>query len=586
MRRDRVSHRQSTRGRIAFNIRGRVALLLALLVPVAACDTPSTEESTRLASSDTPLRATRGYVLISIDTLRADHLGSYGYARETSPFLDTLADRGVLFEQAVAQIPSTLPSHVSMLTGLHPREHGVHPPAGRIPESIETLAERFGAGGFRTAGITDGGYMAGSFGFDRGFDVFVDRFPDAPRRRRIEAIFGRGREFLRGLEDDEPFFLFLHTYAVHDPYDPPDDYRHRFWKDPAPETLWEPTGPNLTRFNCGFETLDERGRDYFVALYDAGIRYTDDVLADFFADLEAMQLADEVTVVLTSDHGEEFLEHGLLGHEQVYHHNLHVPLIVVHPDARPHRVRGLARLTDLFPTFVDLADLDSPGEPGPRSLRTALEGAPTTGRRASYVQASTGTGQGLYPSVAEGSPRQLQLVEHRSPRGGSWITPRGVVFQASGPSTTLLLRAFLRPRTVQILVDGQPRDERRIERLVTPDALDPPERVEIHLPDDGRPHRVELRAEDGCDPATLMAAGDCRCFSLQVGWLPQGRRELYDVDTDPRQQTDLSPTLREDVARLAEELDTVKQGLRPVADPETHELDPEVRARLEALGYL
>src|SRR5687767_4733510 len=120
-------------------------------------------------------RATRGYILISIDTLRADHLGLYGYPRPTSPFLDSLARRATVFEEAYAPFPSTLVSHMSMLTGLHPGEHGVLQPDAVLSPEVEILPEVFQRHGFRTAGFAEGGYVSGRFGFRRGFDTFVSR---------------------------------------------------------------------------------------------------------------------------------------------------------------------------------------------------------------------------------------------------------------------------------------------------------------------------------------------------------------------------------------------------------------------------
>ncbi|MGB5175506.1 MAG: sulfatase-like hydrolase/transferase, partial [Thermoanaerobaculia bacterium] len=156
---------------------------------------------------------TRGYILISIDTLRADHLGAYGYDRDTSPFLDSLAASGTLFERAVVQYPSTLTSHMSIFTGLYPQEHEVLPPSTVLSGEIETLPEIFQRHGFRTAGHTEGGFMAGGYGFARGFDEFTDTAYGSDTD--VERTFRRGLDSLQSLEADEPFFLFLHTYAVH-----------------------------------------------------------------------------------------------------------------------------------------------------------------------------------------------------------------------------------------------------------------------------------------------------------------------------------------------------------------------------------
>ena len=175
----------------------RLALaLVILLLGCVGCGEEAAPRSPAVEEGPPP-RATRGYILISIDTLRADHLGCYGYGRPTSPFLDSLARRATLFEEAYAQCPSTLVSHMSMFTGLHPREHGVFPPNSVLPAEVETLPEAFKRHGFRTGGFTEGGYVSGRFGFRRGFDEFIarDRFHDRP----LQKTFGRGVRFLEGL---------------------------------------------------------------------------------------------------------------------------------------------------------------------------------------------------------------------------------------------------------------------------------------------------------------------------------------------------------------------------------------------------
>lgn len=320
------------------------------------------------ALEDLPVpRPTRGYIVISIDTLRADHLGSYGYGKPTSPFLDSLAKRGTLFEEAYAQFPSTLVSHMSMLTGLHPREHGVFPPNAVLSPRVELLPEVFQRHGFRTAGFTEGGFMSGRFGFRRGFDVFHAR--DRNRNRPLEGTFRRGVRFLESLKKDDRFLLFLHTYAVHAPYDAPDRYRQPFWPGPPPPGAIPATGPALTRQNALGEPLPQPAVDWLAALYDAGIRQTDEVIQRFFKDLERLGLSEEVTVVITSDHGEEFQDHGRFNHTQLYREVLRVPLIVLHPDHREAvRHSGVVQLMDLAPTLYELARLEPKGKPTATSL--------------------------------------------------------------------------------------------------------------------------------------------------------------------------------------------------------------------------
>lgn len=366
---------------------------LALVVLLLGCGGPEDLEEVPVP------RATRGYVVISIDTLRADHLGCYGYGKPTSPFLDSLAKRGTLFEEAYAQFPSTLVSHMSMLTGLHPREHGVFPPNAVLSPRVELLPEVFQRHGFRTGGFTEGGFMSGRFGFRRGFDEFIAR--DRHRNRPLEGTFRRGVRFLEGLKKDDRFLLFLHTYAVHTPYDAPDRYRKPFWPGPPPPAAIPATGPDLARQNDLGEPLSQPVVDWLAALYDAGIRQTDEVIQGFFAEMERLGLAGDVTVVITSDHGEEFQDHGRFNHTQLYREVVRVPLLVIHPDhSAAVRHAGVVQLVDLAPTLYELARLKPAGKPTGKSLARLL-GRPSPPRPASAWAESFGEDRALYRGERE-----------------------------------------------------------------------------------------------------------------------------------------------------------------------------------------
>jgi arylsulfatase len=302
-------------------------------------------------------------VFVSIDTLRADHLGTYGYRRATSPTLDQLADESLVFERAFATAPWTLPSHASMFTGLYPEEHGAgrSTPRAPLPEGIPTLAEILQAAGYRTFAFTAGGAMRRSSGLDRGFTLWSDR-TRATLRSVLPAIFDR-----IGVHDERPFFLFLHTYDVHGPYERPPDAR-AFRSDehdprvPLPE--WERIlGTGHHRYQR-FERFG--GLEDVVAAYDSGIRFVDDGLAELFARLKELDVWDDSLVVVTSDHGESLYDRGLyVGHTYTLHDDvIRVPLLVRLPKARrAARLQGLVDLTDLLPLV-----LEEVGVPVPEGL--------------------------------------------------------------------------------------------------------------------------------------------------------------------------------------------------------------------------
>ncbi|MEZ5331659.1 MAG: sulfatase [Thermoanaerobaculia bacterium] len=392
-------------------------------------------------------------ILVSVDTLRADHLGTYGYERETSPFLDALADSGVVFERAFAQVPGTLPSHMSMFTGLYPAQHDVYPPNDVLSTDIETLPEILESHGYRTGGFTEGGYVSGFYGFARGFDSFDDTVTRG--NRLLERTIGEGLDFLDRVGDDEPFFLFLHTYAVHDPYQPPEEYRPLFWEGAVPDTF-EPTGPNFVAVNRGRRTVTAEEVRYFESLYDAGIRYVDDQLQRLWQRLQRDGLSERTLLVVTSDHGEEFLEHGHLVHEQNYVETTHVPLIVVGPGLPAGtRVGTLVQSIDLAPSLLDLAGLaDTAEEMTGRSWKRLLTAPDGALRDFAYSESFVHPVRGIVRLDRERG-ELLSLLESRIPAepDGQWI---GRTARLDTLAETLELEAvsFRIPRPLRV-EDGE-----------------------------------------------------------------------------------------------------------------------------------
>jgi arylsulfatase A-like enzyme len=323
-----------------------------------------------VAAAGTADAVARNVVLLSLDTLRADRLGSWGSARPTSPTLDAFARRGVSFERVITESSWTLPSHMTLMTGLHPTSHGVTLETRTLAPSVPTLAEILQAKGWATAAFTEGGLVAGHFGFDRGFDVWDDRSQD------IRLTMYRGRRFVEHRDPEKPFFLFLHTYAIHCPYHPRDEYAARF-RTRAEDAI-------ETEDRCGNPHFNEMeltaGQvDYLSDQYDAGIRAADDQVRDLLRLLDEQGLRDETIVVIVSDHGEELWEHGQIGHERTLHiESLQVPLIIVAPGIEPRTVRGPAGLADVVPTLLELLGEEASGMEG-ASLVGAMRGAAGTG---------------------------------------------------------------------------------------------------------------------------------------------------------------------------------------------------------------
>jgi arylsulfatase A-like enzyme len=308
-----------------------VRLIAASLMAALSACAPSTERAPRRPD----------VLLITIDTLRADHVGCYGYVRETTPNIDELAARSIRYANAFSTSSWTLPAHASILTGLYPVEHGVQLPRTALPPSAPTLQELLGAQGYDTFAATSHVYLGDRWGFDRGWRTFDGSLgPDSAHRPVARDVVGRGLRWLeRRDESDRPFFIWLHIFDPHWDYSPP----------PPFDTMYDPdydggmTGrydslkPFIKALARGPQPeLPERDLRHLLALYDGEIRYVDHELGVLLDALRERGLFDSTLIVLASDHGEEFMEHGSLeGHQWTLHDEVvRVPLLIKQPGGR------------------------------------------------------------------------------------------------------------------------------------------------------------------------------------------------------------------------------------------------------------
>jgi arylsulfatase A-like enzyme len=316
-------------------------------------------------------RSRPNVLLISIDTLRADHLGCYGYELPTSPAIDALAARGVRFTRNFSQSNQTLPSHASLLTSLFPAEFQITRDDGantrqqdtklRLPEAVETLAEVASSAGYHTGAFTDGGLVAPRYGIGQGFDTFqAARTSEAQGFDTTLPAFKRWLDDWKAADDGTPFFAFVHSYDVHDPYRAPPPFDRAFTERRSEDFLvtrgFMPTALDLRQRmpEPSASELDEIRR-----FYDNGIAYADRGVGLLGLILEESEVWDNTLVVLVSDHGEEFKEHGSWGHgPQLFDELLHVPLIVRFPhDQYAGRVvEQVVRSVDIAPTVAEVID--------------------------------------------------------------------------------------------------------------------------------------------------------------------------------------------------------------------------------------
>ena len=299
-------------------------------------------------------------LLITVDTLRADRLGCYGYTRATSPHIDRLAARGVLFERAFTTLPRTTQSVASIMTGRYPKAHGARGLFSTLSPANLTVAEILREGGYDTAAFTSNLFLRPGQGFEQGFDRF-----DNPARRwegnSAGAITRAAVEWLRSRPTNRPFFLWVHYLDPHWTYRPAPPFDRRFDPDFAgPFTLYEDLeSKRFTKGQVIFENrLPPRQVEHVAALYDGEIAQADAAIGELLAALPETP-ARPLLTVLTSDHGESLGEHGYhFAHgEYLYQETLRIPLIFVLPGPLSAGIRAnsLAQNIDIAPTLLALA---------------------------------------------------------------------------------------------------------------------------------------------------------------------------------------------------------------------------------------
>jgi arylsulfatase A-like enzyme len=461
-------------------LRGRVQpLVAALLIAALALACPSAEPEPPTV------------ILVVIDTLRRDHLGLYGYDRDTSPALDRLAREATVFEHCLATSSWTKPSTVSLLTGLYPPSHGVHRKL-RAPRELVFVSEVLRDHGFATAAFSGNVYVSPIFGMNQGFDKFrkvpthgIGTYPDSAQ------ILDEAVRWL-DLHPEGPRFLYVHLMNVHGPYESTDAQRRRFRVEPRrnfefKNALWKRIvrGEDLAARSevreAHLNDLRER--------YDAAIAHTDAALAHFFETLAANGTLDRSLLIVTSDHGEELFEHGGFGHRRtLFGEVLEIPLLIRDPDLldTPRQISTPVSLVDLPATILE---------------RVGLLGS----------EAVFGDGRSLLP-----------LMRGESPGAGF------------------------------------------VDRLLV----------------------AELD-EDTAGRAWLVQQWPLRLIETEIDYTGRVNAvDLFDVETDPGEQVDLSLRRADAVDRLSGAGRSLRETLRGATrDNDAVEIDPKLERQLEALGY-
>ncbi len=345
-------------------------------------------------------------VFIIVDTLRADHLGCYGYEKDTSPHIDALSRESVVFKNALAQAPWTPPSVASMLTGLYPAELGYKDRPVVIEDSVVTLPEIFQANGYSTMGIISHVLVARRLGFAQGFDTYDQENAEGHGHISSPSIIQKAVTFIRNNRDNQ-FFLFLHLFDPHYDYIQHDEYN--FFPEYSGALQ---SGESTYSLREKAPNMKEQDLEYVKALYDSEIRFTDEYIGHLLNTLKEMDLYRNTMVVLTADHGEEFKDRDdWIGHsKRVYQESIHVPLIIKLPGRHEQSViEGYTGLIDVMPSILRYLDFPFPDTYALSGSAIDLRGG---GKKDRIIFSETRRGNFLRAAVWQG----WKLIDDRSAR--------------------------------------------------------------------------------------------------------------------------------------------------------------------------
>jgi len=369
---------------------GAAGVALALVLGASGCR----ERREPAAPRPSAASGNRHHVLlVTIDTLRADHLGVYGYPRPTSPRIDAIARTGAVFESAYTFWPKTRGSMAVMLTGRRPSRNGYSKTHPVLLDFNPTLASVLKEAGYRTAAIVDNPNLAAQNGYAKGFDSYRETWEEsalATEADRMRAITDGAIAFLRGASPEQPFFLWVHYVNPHAPYTPPPPFVKAFL---GPAAVAGPRLRGVPGFHGGIpKRWAVRGQDrlgYYVAQYDGEIAAVDQEVGRIMDTLEATAGGKKTVMVLTSDHGESLGEHDYyFDHgEDLFEPSLAVPFVVKVPGGKAGvRSRVFASTLDVAPTVLDAVKVSYPPELGGISLLGELVGKTAAGRERLFAQ--------------------------------------------------------------------------------------------------------------------------------------------------------------------------------------------------------
>ena len=306
-------------------------------------------------------------ILISFDALRADHLGVYGYEKNTSPNIDAFSEDSLVFENCISQAPWTLPSHVSMLTGEYPSHHGAMKATSELGNSTITIADILHDKGYKTVAFTGGGFTSKKYNYHT-FDIFNDT-KTTNNSMEIQNVINWVDSNSKG-----KFFLFWHTFSTHAPYAPSKQFD--VFSDKNYNGMLNSLNSSALQkiLKESINNLTQEDIDYMISKYDGGILEADYNFGELIKELKEKNILDKTIIIVVSDHGESFAEREeqkRIGHVILYKEVMHVPLIVRIPGVPGNKMQGTVELIDIMPTVLSILNMQVPDSVDGKSLFSA-----------------------------------------------------------------------------------------------------------------------------------------------------------------------------------------------------------------------
>jgi hypothetical protein len=530
--------------------------------------------------------ANANVILIIIDTLRADHLGCYGYHRNTSPEIDKIANEGILFKNMLAQTSWTRPGTASILSGLYPKNHGANTRKDRLAEEINLLPEILGRVGYTSYAFVANGNAGERVGFNQGYKDFFSYRESVKKDKsnihvRSDEINETVLNVIRQLEERSKNFIYVHYVDPHAPYIPKEKHFSK-----ADKTVFSMEFRHSQAIFKMSEEKKHRVLKEMINAYDDEILFNDKMIGNLIRALKKKNMYHNSIIIITSDHGEEFLEHNNIGHGRtLYDDQLRVPLIIRLPDNVHKKTGKIANQIDVCPTILSLLKIPIPKNIDGKDLFDK-----TTGAR-QFNCAELCLGKNILFSVQTTKDKLIEKFPLTVTEKGRfrWFRESALI-ETGEDSLELIIGSLQKKCSIQLNVSGKPIKE----MTITPGK----HTFDIVLPESNIKKTVTIRSLTSCQmPADLGIGNDRRCLAfrifnsknIDINTISEIYNEYFALKNDPGEKTNryhrkqfkkLIMELKKKLSRYKSEKRNLRLNKKPVI------FDEEQLKALEALGYL